>query len=89
MSLKRIAKRLGDAVFGPPMTDEERAARAEEKRRAHPMYGKNQVGHRKCLGCEGHGVRRKYIDRAGDYEKYHCQFCGGTGNEPDSGSSPS
>ena len=32
-----------------------------------------------CLKCEGHGVIRYYLDRAGSYEKYHCRVCGGTG----------
>jgi hypothetical protein len=36
---------------------------------------------KKCLTCEGHGVRRNYLDIAGDYEKYHCPDCGGTGLE--------
>ncbi len=73
---------LCEKVFGPAPTEEEIAARKEAERKAHPMFGKVAVGIKKCLGCEGHGVRRRYIDRAGDYDKYHCQFCGGTGNEP-------
>lgn len=36
---------------------------------------------RKCIDCEGHGVKRNYLDRAGSYEKYHCKTCGGTGDE--------
>jgi hypothetical protein len=38
---------------------------------------------RKCLMCEGHGVKRKYLDRAGLYEKSHCESCDGAGNEPE------
>lgn len=36
---------------------------------------------RSCLDCEGRGTRRHYIDRAGDFEVYHCKVCGGTGVE--------
>jgi DnaJ-class molecular chaperone len=32
-----------------------------------------------CLRCEGSGVVRHYINRAGDYEKYHCPQCKGSG----------
>lgn len=65
--------KLLDALFGPgapyvPPPD--------------PMEGKMPVGPRKCIWCEGHGVKRNYLDRAGSYEKFHCKDCGGTGNEP-------
>jgi hypothetical protein len=36
---------------------------------------------RACLNCEGHGVVRHYLNRAGDYDKSHCPICGGTGKE--------
>lgn len=36
---------------------------------------------RACLTCEGHGVRRDYLNRAGDYRTYHCEDCQGTGRE--------
>jgi DnaJ-class molecular chaperone len=36
---------------------------------------------RSCLYCEGHGTKRRYLDRAGDYEVYHCKACDGTGSE--------
>lgn len=36
---------------------------------------------RACLKCEGHGVRRDYLNRAGDYTTYHCTECHGTGRE--------
>lgn len=32
-----------------------------------------------CLRCEGSGTVRHYLNRAGDYEKWHCPDCGGTG----------
>lgn len=31
------------------------------------------------MRCEGHGVVRNYIDRVGDYERWHCRDCNGTG----------
>jgi DnaJ-class molecular chaperone len=36
---------------------------------------------RTCIKCEGHGVLRTYLDRAGMYTKAHCDACGGTGKE--------
>jgi hypothetical protein len=36
---------------------------------------------RACLNCEGHGVIRTYLNRAGDYNKSHCPNCAGTGRQ--------
>jgi hypothetical protein len=36
---------------------------------------------RSCLHCEGHGVVRHYLNRAGEFDKSHCPICGGTGKE--------
>lgn len=65
--------RILDALLGPDVP---------APKPVDPMEGKARVGDKKCLSCEGHGVKRKYIDRAGDYTKYHCPDCDGTGNEP-------
>ena len=32
-----------------------------------------------CLRCEGTGIVRYYLNRAGDYEKRHCPQCLGQG----------
>lgn len=32
-----------------------------------------------CLNCEGTGVLRKYLNRAGEYRARHCPSCEGTG----------
>lgn len=34
-----------------------------------------------CLRCEGSGVVRYYLNRAGDHEKKHCPECLGTGKQ--------
>jgi hypothetical protein len=36
---------------------------------------------RACLNCEGHGVVRHYLNRAGEFDKSHCPICDGTGKE--------
>lgn len=37
---------------------------------------------RACLGCEGRGTNRRYIDIAGDFTVHHCTRCHGSGKEP-------
>jgi transposase-like protein len=32
-----------------------------------------------CIRCEGSGVVRDYLNIAGDYRRWHCPDCGGTG----------
>ena len=34
-----------------------------------------------CLECEGTGIVKKYLNMAGDYLKFHCRACGGTGKQ--------
>jgi hypothetical protein len=36
---------------------------------------------RACLNCEGHGVVRHYLNRAGEFDKSHCPNCAGTGRQ--------
>lgn len=34
-----------------------------------------------CIRCEGGGVVRHYLNVAGDFRRYHCPDCGGTGKQ--------
>ncbi len=52
-------------------TETDRNIRRKVERPAETLLG--------CLMCEGRGVVRNYLDRMGDYEKYHCPNCKGTG----------
>jgi hypothetical protein len=79
---RELADRMeeGTTVLDEPFHHDALTARMLEVAALLRALAEERV-QRACLRCEGRGVRREYLNIAGDYKKHHCEACGGTGKE--------